>query len=229
MRVLRLSPFLLLTAALIGLALFFVHDSRPIAHAQFDSTEGICDRTQEVQDAILGELAGVGDCANVTDSHLAGITELIEWRFTSAQAVKSDDFAGLSALTDLELISDEISALPEDVFEGLDSLEYLLISISQLQSLPEDVFEGLGSLKELKVGKRSFRLAGEPAVPDHRLSSLPEDVFDGLDSLEILNLRSNRLGALPEDVFDRLSSLEILALNLNQITDKNSLMNVAHQ
>ena len=56
-QVLRLSPVLLLTAALIGLAVFFVHDSRPIAHAQFDSTEGIRDHTQEVQDAILGELA----------------------------------------------------------------------------------------------------------------------------------------------------------------------------
>ena len=139
-QVLRLSPLLLLTAALIGLAAFFVHDSRPIAHAQLDSTEGICGRTQEVQNAILGELAGVSNCANVTDSHLAGITELVEWRFTSAQAIKSDDFAGLSALTDLELISDEISVLPEDVFEGLDSLEYLLISIGKLESLPEDVF-----------------------------------------------------------------------------------------
>ena len=100
---LRLSRLLPLTAILVVLTVFFVHDSIPIAQAQLDSTEGICDRTQEVQDAILGELAGVSDCTNVTDSHLAGINELIEWRFTSAQAIKSDDFAGLSALTDLEL------------------------------------------------------------------------------------------------------------------------------
>ena len=165
---LRRYPLILLAVALIALAVFFVHDSMPIAQAQLDSTEGICDRTQEVQNAILGELAGVSNCANVTDSHLASITELIEWRFTSAQAIKAQDFAGLSALTDLELISDEISVLPEDVFEGLDSLEYLLISVGKLQSLPEDVFDGLGSLKELKVGKRSFRLAGEPPVPDHQ-------------------------------------------------------------
>lgn len=216
-RALHASPLLLLAAALVALAVFFL-DSMPVVQAELDSTNnGICDRTQEVQNAILGELTGVSDCTNVTDSHLASITELIEWRFTSAQDIKSSDFAGLSGLTDLELISDEISALPEDIFEGLGSLEYLLISIGKLQSLPDDVFDGLGSLKELKVGKRSFRLAAEPPVPDHQLTTLPEDVFDGLGSLETLNLVNNQLGALPEDVFDGLSSLEILALNLNQI------------
>ena len=35
---------------------------------------GICDRTEQVQDAILGWLNGVDDCADVTGSHLAGIT-----------------------------------------------------------------------------------------------------------------------------------------------------------
>ena len=37
-------------------------------------SSGICDRTQEVRDAILTKLSDVSDCANVTDSHLAGIT-----------------------------------------------------------------------------------------------------------------------------------------------------------
>ena len=74
--VLPLSRLLMLTAGLIALAVFFVHDARPIAHAQLDSSDGICDRTQEVRNAILGELTGVSDCANVTDSHLSGITVL---------------------------------------------------------------------------------------------------------------------------------------------------------
>ena len=182
-----------------------------------DDNTGICGRTQEVQDAILDKLTGVSDCAKVTDSHLAGITTRLTVRFTSSQAIKSDDFTGLSALTDLQLISDQISALPEDVFGELDSLEILLISVSQLQSLPEEVFEGLGSLKDLTVGERPFRGADE-VVLVHQLSALPEDVFDGLDSLEKLDLSQNQLIALPEDVFDGLDSLEKLNLTQNQLT-----------
>ena len=176
----------------------------------------ICDRTQEVQDAILDKLTDVSDCAQVTDSHLAGITRL-RVRFTSSQAIESNDLAGLSALTDLELISDQISALPEDVFGGLDSLEKLLINISQLQSLPEDVFEGLGSLRGLTVGERGFRVTGEEVFA-HQLNALPKDVFDGLDSLEELYLVHNQLTVLPEDVFDGLDSLENLNMVGNQLS-----------
>ena len=181
------------------------------------STDGICGRTQEVQDAIVDKLTRVSDCAEVTDSHLAGITWRLTVRFTSSQAIKSDDFAGLSALTELQLISDQISALPEDVFGGLDSLEVLLISISELQELPDNVFDGLGSLRNLTVGERPFRVADE-VVPVHQLSALPEDVFDGLDSLEELHLYGNQLTVLPEDVFDGLDSLELLNLVDNQLS-----------
>ncbi len=38
------------------------------------SLSGICDRTQEVRDAILDKLSDVSNCGDVTDSHLAGIT-----------------------------------------------------------------------------------------------------------------------------------------------------------
>ena len=181
------------------------------------STDGICGRTQEVQDAIVYKLTGVSNCAEVTDSHLAGITWRLTVRFTSSQAIKSDDFVGLSALTELQLISDQISALPEDVFGGLDSLEVLLISISELQELPDNVFDGLGSLRDLTVGERPFRGADE-VVRVHQLSALPEDVFDGLDSLEELDLSQNQLTVLPEDLFDGLDSLKLLNLVSNQLS-----------
>ena len=39
-------------------------------------TPGICDRTQQVQDAILAALADVDDCAAVTVANLDSITDL---------------------------------------------------------------------------------------------------------------------------------------------------------
>ena len=44
------------------------------------STGGICDRTQQVQDAILAQLPSISDCANVTDTHLRYVVILLAWR-----------------------------------------------------------------------------------------------------------------------------------------------------
>lgn len=46
------SPIVLQSTALITLSVFFVHDYPPKVKAQIDATNGICERTQEVQDAI---------------------------------------------------------------------------------------------------------------------------------------------------------------------------------
>ena len=46
--------------------------------AVFDATAGICGRTEEVRDAIVGEISGVTHCALVTDAHLAAITGTLD-------------------------------------------------------------------------------------------------------------------------------------------------------
>ena len=194
---------------------------------------GICDRTEQVQDAILGWLV-VDDCADVTDAHLAGITlglgisnddlnnrpalslesgdfaglvnieELGIYNYTM-DALPEDIFEGLIGLTDLHLVDNQLGALPEDVFDGLGSLESLDLSNNEITALPEDVFDGLGSLESLDLSY-------------NEIAALPEDVFDGLGSLDYLDLSNNEIAALPEDVFDGLGSLEHLELWANRIT-----------
>ena len=208
--------------------------SAPTAVVAAATPQGICDRTQQVQDAILGVLHGVDDCSDVTDAHLAGnVTGL--WISTynpnrpEVLSLKSGDFAGLvnmkelgityydmdtlpedifaglSNLKRLDLANNRLSALPEDVFDGLDNLESLDLESNQLSSLPADVFDGLGSLKSLTLFANG-------------LSALPADVFDGLGSLTSLRLSFNRLSALPEGVFDGLGSLTSLRLSFNRLS-----------
>ena len=170
---------------------------------------GICDRTEQVQDAILGWLNGVDDCADVTGSHLAGIT--IGLRISSndpydrpALSLKPGDFAGLVNIEELAIYYHTMDALPEDIFNGLGSLERLYLSSNDIAALPEDVFDGLGNLVRLDL-------------EGTHLSALPEDVFDGLGNLESLDLRRNQIGTLPENVFDGLGNLVRLDLSSNDI------------
>ena len=93
-------------------------------------SSGICDRTQEVQDAILAKLSDVSDCANVTDSHLAGITGDLTLSNESIAALKAGDFHGLSGLEQLYLNDNNLSDLPDGIFDGLESLDTLWLNFN---------------------------------------------------------------------------------------------------
>ena len=180
------------------------------------------------KDAILALLPGVSDSADMTDTHLAGITKLIV-NFTSATSIKSGNFAGLTSMTWLQPGgSSYITSVPEDVFDGLSNLQRLYLNLN-LTSMPDDVFDGLNSLQILALGgpTRSgscLRTCStvSPAWTDLRLhnnqlTSVPKDVFDGLSSLENLVLSTNPITALPEDLFDGLTNLDRLIFTNNKL------------
>ncbi len=93
-------------------------------------SSGICNRTQEVRDAILAKLSDVSDCANVIDSHLAGITGDLTLSDKSISALKTGDFKGLSGLEQLYLDTNDLSDLPDGIFEGLGSLDTLWLNFN---------------------------------------------------------------------------------------------------
>ena len=188
-------------------------------------TSGICDRTQQVQDAILAWYMQIPlssspeDCAEVTVRHLAQVSDL-DLENKGITALKSGDFAGLTSLSGFDLSGNPgLTTLPEDIFSGLTSLQVIridnnteninaVVQVNEtkgLTTLPEEIFDGLTSLETLNL-------------IDNNLGSLPEDVFDGLTSLRHLWLTHNALTSLPEDVFDGLTSLERLHLAGNSLS-----------
>ena len=90
--------------------------------AVFDPTAGICGRTEQVRDAIVGLVSGVTHCANVTDAHLADITGTLNLSNKGITALAAGDFDGLTALTQLQLFGNSLSTLPDSVFDELTAL-----------------------------------------------------------------------------------------------------------
>ena len=123
-------------------------------------TPGICDRTQQVQDAILAALADVDDCAAVTVANLDSITNL-QMVSKSIDSLKKGDFAGLTSLTVLNLSRNTLTSLPEGIFAGLAELTDLDLGQNQLATLPEAVFDGLVKLEYINLsGELSHRITG---------------------------------------------------------------------
>ena len=155
------------------------------ANATILGADGICERTAAVQAAILAAISGVNNCANVTQTQLAGISSLVlngtlddMGNPVGITALATGDFDGLSGLTLLNLSTNPLTGLPQGVFDPLTKLEDLILSQNGLTGLPEGVFDELTALKTL----RSAHQQG--------LAWLPEGVFDSLEVLQYLHLHT---------------------------------------
>ena len=168
----------------------------------FDPTAGICGRTEQVRDAIVGEISGVASCADVIDAHLAAITTL-NLATAGLTALASGDFDGLTALTRLDLDDNSLSTLPAGVFDQLTALTTALwLFNNSLSTLRAGVFDQLTALTDLQLH-------------DNSLSTLPAGVFDQLTALTTLRLDNNTLSTLRAGVFDQLTALTTLRLQNN--------------
>ena len=185
-------------------------------------TPGICDRTQRVHQNIVALLSGVDDCAAVTVADLAGISSLSVGGQNGS--LKSGDFAGLTALRELYLDNNGLTALDAGVFDGLTALRELYLHNNELSTLDAGVFAGLTALRKLYLNSNELStldagvFAGLTALeflelPDNGLTTLDAGVFDGLTLLISLVLSDNELATLPDDVFEPL--IRLLSLNLS--------------
>ena len=170
----------------------------------FDSTVGICGRTEVVRGAILDEIPGVIDCANVTAAHLAAITSLT-LKNKNITAIAAGDFDGLTSLTLLDLGDNALTTLPAGVFDDLTALTLLWLTNNPLTTLSAGVFDELTALTQLYLYGND-------------LTTLTVGVFDGLTALTVLWLNHNALTTLPAGVFDELTALTNLKLHNNDLT-----------
>ena len=190
----------------------------------------ICDRTPQVEAAILAAINPTPACETVPEADLAAISNLyFSLQEAGITSLASGDFTGLSALEFLLLDGNDLTTLPDGVFDSLSALEWLLLGGNDLTTLPDGVFDSLSALEWLDL--RGNDLTTLPAgvfdslsalerlvLYDNALTTLPAGVFDGLSALRELNLRNNPLTTLPAGVFDGLSALERLHLDFNDLT-----------
>ena len=182
---------------------------------------GVCDRTQQVRDWIVGQILGVTECADVTADQLSRIRTTGVFRGLSA--LRAGDFQGLT-FSSLILSGNRLTTLPVRVFAGLHTgllelsgnnlttlsagvfadlhVDVLDLSGNGMTTLPAEVFSGL-SVQTLALSHNRFRM-------------LPAGVFSGLTVSQSLNLSVNQLQTLPAGIFAGLN-MRSLFLSNNQL------------
>lgn len=161
--------------------------------------EGVCDRTEQVRDAIRVDRA----CSDVVS--LRGIRTL-DLTAKGITRLKTGDFDGLVDLGLLHLDRNRLARLPEGIFDDLRRLSVLDLSRNALESIPADLFDGSTGLRNL-------------SLEQNRLADLPDGIFRSLDNLDSLKLSSNPLGSISADLFSGLAKLRVLLMQSNGLAD----------
>ena len=174
----------------------------------FDTASGICNRTDAVETALLAAISGISDCANVTPSHLFGITSLdLSASTPPISSLSAGDFAGLRYLTTLDLSNNSLTALPHGIFDSLIAATSIDLGNNALTSdgVPQATFAATANLATLNLSQNS-------------LTTLSSAMLSPLFSLATLNLSQNNLTALPPFLPPALANLTTLNLSDNQLT-----------
>ena len=163
-------------------------------------------RTQEVQTAIVAAIAGVNSADDVTTAHLAAITSLDFGPITLGDNIittlKSGDFSGMTALTELSMVEHSISDIsPLADLTALTNLYLWDNSITDISAL-----SSLTNLTELSLYGNSIS----------NISAL-----GSLTALTNLNLSSNSITDI--SALASLTKLTDLNLSVNSITDITAL------
>ena len=154
-----------------------------------DDDENVCARTTAILDAIMRLIVpGANDCSEVTLTQLADIIGTLALSNLNISSLAAGDFDGLTALTALDLGSNDLASLPNGIFDELTALTVLDLGSNDLASLPVGIFDKLTALTELDLSfndlaSRPAGIFGELHVND--LASLPDDIFEDLTELSL--------------------------------------------
>lgn len=180
--------------------------------------EGVCDRTPEVQDAILAQTLS-SDCSAVRDGDLGRIGIIAIPTFQGSG--DRPTFLDLTSPEPCDADSPISPRVPTEwqwpgVFVDCSSHS------ADPSSHPHGTLQAGGNraLTELKSGDFAGLVNVDAIViRGTELETLPPDVFAGLTNLQQLALIQNRVSVLPNGVFADLGALDVLALSSNRISE----------
>ncbi len=184
-----------------------------------------CSRTQEIQDAILGEWTcaemRISDLEN--DSYLSlsrkGINNYQPGDFEYFSNVENlvmtgnniadlpnNGFSGLSALTHMNLSSNPIARINQGSFNGLDNLESLFMIGTELSEIQGYSLAHLKSLIELKINGQN-------------LARVQSASFAGLNELLVLDLSYSNISDIETSAFSHLHNIQELLFRHNELSE----------
>ena len=167
---------------------------------EVSTTENICDRSPEAQQALLRNLK-ISSCKAVTTEEIYRITNKLDPSFGTSP--RAGDFLGLVNVTHAEIhIREEAdpAEIPANAFYGMERLKSLIIYVRAETTFRDGAFQGLPSLTALTID------ADAP-------TTMETGSLSGMPSLEKLDIKMRTPGQVMAGALRELPNLETLTLN----------------
>ena len=179
---------------------------------------GICDRTPEVQSAII-ELLGIPYCTEINDLELTRIRSLD----IRVSHVTPQDLSSLPNLLELKLTGVHLT-LESDTFKELKNLGKLTIHSTQPRvgsqtMLAPETFNGLDQLDSLEITIQSGwtnlhftehtlkGLQNLQTLHAEQVKLISENAFDKMQKLHTLRMSGTQSSILPTKLFSKLPAI----------------------
>ena len=179
---------------------------------EVSTTENICDRSPEAQQALLRNLK-ISSCKAVTTEEIYRITNKLDPSFGTSP--RAGDFLGLVNVTHAEIhIREEAdpAEIPANAFYGMERLKTLSIYVRAETTFRDGAFQGLPSLTELTIDAEA-----PTTMETGSLSAMP--------SLEKLDIEMRTPGQMMAGALRDLPKLETLTLNWYSSRDEKTKRN----
>lgn len=153
----------------------------PINHYGYViAKSNVCNRSEQVADAITALVHSKTDCFNVSDVDLATITSL-NLDNLSIRSLKEEDFSGMFLLRRLTLSNNQLMILPNNLFAGLVSLRELDLSGNPVEPLELTVLLD-------QIGQDMFRIVVPTGAPFDMVLPLVVNngrIIDGISEVRL--------------------------------------------
>ena len=167
---------------------------------EVSTTQNICNRSPEAQQALLRDLK-ISSCKAVTTEEIYRITNKLDPSFGTSP--RAGDFLGLVNVTHAEIhIREEAdpAEIPANAFYGMERLKSLSIYVRAETTFREGAFQGLPSLTGLTI---------DATAP----TTMETASLSGMPSLENIDIKMRTPGQVMAGALRDLPKLETLTLN----------------
>ena len=177
----RVFATMALVAVLAFTVVYPATDQRAVAQTTVD----ICDRTPQIEEAILRRIAENNQrpaCDAVTDEQLAAITSIDvsgDRLGSVVTGLKADDLSDLTSLESFSAANSRIGMIPVGFFADNSDLTIIDLAVAQIKSddevdgLPAALFDHLTSLTTLRL-ERNYFMSMPPALSATSMAKLTE-------------------------------------------------------
>ena len=176
-----------------------------IGSASYHSDSTYCNSDPKLTTAILEEFADISHCSLITQAHLTGLQDTLDYSGDNIQTINPVITRDLNSVQILGLDQNNLTQVPGESFANLDALEGIYLNDNQILSVGANAFANANKLKEIRL-------------QNNNLTQVPANVYSNLNSLETLNLFGNKIVSLDEGAFSGLPALDNLYLQNNEIT-----------